>query len=111
MDRRVQRVADYMREELSRPLTIMECSASVNLSPSRLTHIFKADLGTPPSKYLRTVRMEKAKELLESSFLSIKEIMVRVGMSDKSHFTREFKRSYAVTPSQYRARSAGAGSR
>jgi AraC-like DNA-binding protein len=104
MDRRVEKVVDYMREELSRPLTITDCSASVNLSPSRLAHIFKAELSLPPAKYLRSIRMQQAKALLETSFLSVKEVMFKIGVSDKSHFTREFKRTYGVTPSQCRAR-------
>ena len=52
--------------------------------------------------------MESAKHLLESSFLSIKEIAHRVGLNDESHFVRDFKKAYGVPPSLYRLRSHGA---
>jgi hypothetical protein len=46
--------------------------------------------------------MERAKNLLESSFLSVKEIAYRVGMNDESHFVRDFKATYGSSPSCYR---------
>jgi AraC-like DNA-binding protein len=46
--------------------------------------------------------MQKAKYLLETTFLGVKQIMAHVGMHDRSHFDREFKRVYDLTPFQYR---------
>ena len=46
--------------------------------------------------------MERAKELLETSFLSVKEIAHRVGLNDESHFVRDFKMIYGLTPISYR---------
>jgi len=48
---------------------------TINLSPSWLCHLFKTDMGTSPDHFLATVRLEKAKCLLENSFLSMKEVM------------------------------------
>jgi len=48
--------------------------------------------------------MKQAKELLETSYLSVKEVMVQVGVTDESHFVRDFKRSYGYTPAKYRER-------
>ena len=53
-------------------------------------------------QFLKTYRLEKACELLETTLLSIKEITAQVGVKDESHFMRDFKKSYSVTPSQYR---------
>jgi len=50
--------------------------------------------------------MRQAKKLLETTFMSVKEIMGRVGISDKSHFLRDFKRDHGATPAQHRARLA-----
>jgi AraC-like DNA-binding protein len=49
--------------------------------------------------------VKKARELLETTSLSIKEIRLRVGMSDESHFTRYFKKAIGVTPSRHRAKA------
>jgi len=58
----------------------------------------------PPIRYLRLLRMERAKVLLESSFLSVKEIAFQVGLNDESHFVRDFKSAYGYSPALYRSR-------
>jgi hypothetical protein len=60
-------------------------------------------VGVPPIKYLRLLRMERAKGLLESSFLSVKEIAFQVGLNDESHFVRDFKSTYGFSPAIYRS--------
>jgi len=62
-------------------------------------------MGTSPERFLTQVRLEKAKQLLETEFLTVKEVMNQVGMSDASYFTRTFKAAYGVTPAKYRDRS------
>ncbi len=99
-----------MREDVRGELSLSEFAQSVNLSVWRLCHIFKTDVGMPPMRYLRLLRMERAKDLLESSFLSVKEIAFRVGLNDESHFVRDFKSTYGSSPALYRShfrRSAG----
>ena len=91
-----------MREDVRGELSLSEFAQSVNLSVWRLCHIFKSDVGMPPMRYLRVLRMELAKDLLESSFLSVKEIGYRVGLNDESHFVRDFKATYGSSPSCYR---------
>lgn len=92
-----------MRADVRGELTLTEFAQSVNLSVWRLSHIFKSDVGMPPIKYLKLLRMERAKGLLESSFLSVKEIAFRVGLNDESHFVRDFKSTYGYSPTTYRA--------
>lgn len=104
VDRRVQAVIDYMLEDLSRPLRLGDIAHSVNLSASRLQHLFKADTKMTAAQYLKSLRMQRAKELLDSTFLNTKEIMQRVGMKDESHFVREFKKIYGLPPGSYRQR-------
>ncbi len=93
-----------MREDVRGELSLGEFAQSVNLSVWRLCHIFKSDVGMPPIRYLRLLRMERAKDLLESSFLSVKEIAYQVGLNDESHFVRDFKSTYGFSPALYRTR-------
>ena len=102
MDHRLQRVIAQMKEHLHRGWPAGRFARLVNLSPSRLHQVFKEELGLPPAKYLRRLRMEQARELLESSYLSVKEVMARVGVLDESHFVRDFKKAYGLTPAKYR---------
>lgn len=102
MDKRVEKIIQMMREDVSGELSLSEFAQSVNLSVWRLCHVFKSDVGMPPMRYLRLLRMERAKDLLESSFLSVKEIGFRVGLTDESHFVRDFKATYGLSPACYR---------
>lgn len=110
MDPRVQKILALMREEFRREPSLTEMAQSVNLSPSRLRYLFKTHVGIPPAQYLRAFRMQRAKELLETTFLSVKEIRSTIGVNDHSHFIREFKKSYGMTPAQYRSSLANSES-
>jgi AraC-like DNA-binding protein len=111
LDKRVEKILEKMRDDVRGELSLAEFAQSVNLSIWRLSHIFKTDVGMPPIKYLRLLRMERAKGLLESSFLSVKEIAYQVGVNDESHFVRDFKSTYGYSPAIYRShfRSNGNG--
>lgn len=113
LDKRVEKILEMMRADVRGEVSLAEFAQSVNLSVWRLCHIFKSDVGVPPIKYLRLLRMERAKGLLESSFLSVKEIAYQVGLNDESHFVRDFKTTYGYSPAIYRAQfrhsSAGNG--
>jgi transcriptional regulator GlxA family with amidase domain len=67
-----------------------------------LRHLFKAETGETPTQFLKEVRLRDAERLLLTTFLSVKEIMNRVGFLDESHFGHEFKRMYGLAPSKYR---------
>jgi AraC-like DNA-binding protein len=103
LDKRVEKIIQMMREDVRGELSLSEFAQSVNLSVWRLCHIFKSDVGMPPIRYLRLLRMERAKDLLESSFLSVKEIAYQVGLNDESHFVRDFKSTYGFSPALYRS--------
>jgi two-component system response regulator YesN len=104
MDHRVQKVLRLIKEDLSRRLTPGEIARAVNLSPAHLRYLFKAETGMSIMQYQKALRMDEARRLLESTFLSGKEIMSRIGITDESHFVRDFKQNYGITPAQYRAR-------
>ena len=103
MEPRIQRAIRLMTVDLRRELSLNELAQSVNLSESRLRHLFKAETGVSPIQYLKAQRMQKAQKLLETTFLSVKEVMLKVGVKDKSHFIRDFKKASGFSPSRYRA--------
>ena len=105
MDYRVKKVIALMEEYLHKGWATSKLVQFVNISPSRLHRLFKDETGLPPARYLHLLRMERAKEILETSCLSVKEVMTLVGVTDESHFVRDFKKSYGLTPAKYRERS------
>ena len=102
MDQRVERVKTLIENNFDRDLSVSEMARFVNLSVSHLQHLFKNEIGLSPAHYVQTLRLKKATELLESSSLSIKQIMIRIGTKDRSNFERRFKQAYKLTPVQYR---------
>lgn len=107
LDRRVQKVQRMMRDSPSERRSLGEYAESVNLSVWRLCRIFRAQTGMSPIEYLRSLKMERARQLLQTSFLSVRDIARQVGLGDASHFVRDFKNTYGVTPAQYRNMSEG----
>jgi len=81
---------------------IRELATIVNLSPGRLAHLFKSEVGVSPQRYVNNVRLEKAKALLESGLLSVKEISSQIAFPNVSSFCRSFKARYGTTPREYR---------
>ena len=109
MDHRIKRVIVEMEKHLDSELSLEVLAQSVNLSTSRFRHLFKAETGTTPAQYLKSLRMSRAKKLVETTFLNIKQIRSSIGVRDKGHFAKDFERSYGLTPTQYRARIRGDG--
>ena len=91
-----------IESNFDRDLPVSEMARFVNLSVSHLQHLFKNDLDQSPARYVQVLRMERARELLESSSLSVKQILIRIGVKDRSNFERRFKQVYKLTPVQYR---------
>ena len=102
MEPRIRNIILLMTVDLRRELQLDELAHSLNLSESRLRHLFKKEMGISPVQYLKKQRMLKAKELLEKTYLSVKEVMLRVGISDQSHFVKDFKKVYGLSPAKYR---------
>ena len=104
MDQRVQAVLNLLDQASSQKQSVEKLADAVNLSPSHLRRLFKAETGTPLNQYVKSLRLEKSKELMKHTFLNMKQIMFAVGIKDKSQFARDFKRLTGITPTQYAAR-------
>ena len=104
MDRRIEIVILKLEND---PVgcQLSKLASMVNLSPSRLRHLFKQETGLTPSQYLKQARLRKAEVLLRTSFLTIKEIANHVGLTSAGHFVREFRKLYGLSPTAYRQRN------
>ncbi len=101
-DRRMLLVLMLVNDSARRRLLIGDIARAVNLSPGRLAHLFKNEIGVSPQRYLNNIRLDKAKECLENGVLSVKEIAAEVGIPNVSGFCRSFKARYGTTPKEYR---------
>ena len=87
-------------------MPLADVARELNLSSSRLRHILRDATGVSPSRYVKQQRLMRAKELLENTFLSVKEVMSSAGLTDMSHFVRDYKLTFGETPSQTRDRAS-----
>lgn len=98
----VRRVTDYLEADLARNVTLAELSAIAELSSCHFCRAFKQSLGLAPHQWLRARRMEKARELLETTDLPVIEVGALVGLENPSAFATAFRRHVGASPSAYR---------
>ena len=91
-----------MQRDLASPLRMPALAAEFGLSPRTLDRRFREATGRPPLAWLQDLRIRSAKELLEATNLSVKEIAFRVGYQDQGHFARLFTRGMTIGPGEYR---------
>src|ERR1700686_168725 len=91
---RVQIAIDFMNDNFQRRVSLTELARVANLSRSHLSRLFKTETKLSPWEYLIRLRMEKARQLLTTSPLSIKQIMAEVGYDNRSNFVRHFRRYF-----------------
>ncbi len=104
----IGQVVRYMEEHFNDPeISITALADAFDLSTTRFSLSFKDKTGMSPLDYLTLLRVEKAKELLAATNLTIRDISVQVGYYDSGSFIRRFKQVTGETPLQYR-RSRGA---
>jgi len=104
IDYRIIEVIEYIESNLQSGLELSDIAELVGLSTSRMRYIFTSAVGMSPMRYVRFRRMQLAKGLLEETLFSVKEVMVKVGLNDASHFVRDFRNQYGLTPKKYRSR-------
>jgi transcriptional regulator GlxA family with amidase domain len=102
MDPRIQRIIGLLEENLHRQLPSGEITDAVNLSLQHLRCLFRTETGEPLARFQKAIRLREARKLLQDTSLNIKEIRLKVGIMDESHFVRDFKRMYGITPMRYR---------
>src|SRR6185295_9812821 len=103
LDSRIQRLLALMEQNPGERLSLSDMADVVGLSPSRLRHKFKAEIGITPTSYLQQLRLQRARELLKRESLSVKEVRAAVGIGSDSFFAHQFKRAYGIPPSKSRS--------
>lgn len=96
------KVAKYIKDNHAHRLTVTQLAGVANMSASNLHAIFKQSMGTSPMAYLMQFRLSLAAEMLCGTHLTVAEIAESVGMYDQFYFSKCFKKSYGVSPLQYR---------
>jgi two-component system response regulator YesN len=95
----------YMHEHYAEEITRGELAASLSINERYLTRCFRDETGLTPFAYLTRYRLKQARDLLDTTTLSITEIAQITGFADSSHFSRTFQKEVGVAPRVYRSRA------
>ena len=95
-------IVRYMQEHLKEEISLNVLADEFYLSAQYISQLFKNEIGVNFLAYLTNIRMEQAKKLLLSSDDTVAKIAEKSGYADYRVFTKAFKKSEGVTPSQYR---------
>ena len=98
----VAKAKAYINANFHKEISLDDVSREVEISPYYFSKLFKEETGENFIEYVTAIRMEKAKELLQNSSLSMKEICAQVGYTDPNYFSRTFKKNVGVTPTEYK---------
>lgn len=102
MDIRILKTIRYLEENASARLTVRELANRVELSESRLQHLFKSEVLLTIRAFIRLQRLHTAAHLITSTDERISQICFAVGFTDVSNFDHVFKREFGVSPREFR---------
>ncbi len=98
----MKRITDDMEHSFAEKYDAARFARMLKMSVSRFNHLFKETVGKSPYAYFLELRLDNAAALLESTDLKIKDVAEQCGFEDALYFTQAFKKSKALTPTQYR---------
>ncbi len=98
----IDKAKEYIGARYNKDISLDDVSREVDISPYYFSKIFKEETGENFIEYVTNIRISKAKDLLQNSELSMKEICAEVGYSDPNYFSRTFKKNVGVTPTEYK---------
>lgn len=99
----LETAAQFMRANISKPVTLQEIAASVNMSHYHFSRLFKKAYGYSPYEYLLLARINKAKHLLKTTDLPIKTVAQQVGYLNASTFSSAFTAKVGLPPKTFRS--------
>ncbi len=101
-ERIINKIVRFVQNHLAEEISLSVLAEEFHFSTQYVSQLFKNEIGVNFLTYLTNIRMEKAKKLLLSTDLPIAEVSEQTGYGDYRVFTKVFKKSEGVTPSQYR---------
>jgi len=105
VDPRIRKGMDFLTTHLAEPFSEERLAFSAGLSPSRLRHLFRSQVGDSPRHFLEKQRLRRAKDLLALSRQTISEIALELGFASPFYFSLRFKKSTGESPRAFRDRA------
>jgi AraC family transcriptional regulator of arabinose operon len=103
----LERAMRYLESRIDGTIQVAELAQLVGMSPSHLSALFRKATGGGPGAFHTSVKMARARELLDTTALPVGDVAVAVGYTDPLYFSRHFRRVHGVNPTTYRAQHKG----
>lgn len=103
IERQIKQAVRWLSYQYAQQISIEDLARSLGYHRTHLSKMFKQVTGISPMQFLLKVRMERAKELLNGEIhLSIDQVASSVGYSDALYFSKQFRKTFGLSPSEYR---------
>lgn len=103
---RFNKLHDWMLVNLNKPLTVDRLAQQAGMSPRNFARVFSAQTGMTPANYVETLRLDRAREVLESGEDSMEQVAEVSGFCSEDRMRRAFRRRFGISPIQYRSHFA-----
>jgi transcriptional regulator GlxA family with amidase domain len=100
----VRRILNHIEDNLETTTRVADLAAVTRLSVSRFAHAFRASFDASPAALIRRQRVDRARQMLLTSRLSLAEIALACGFADQAHMSRLFRRHMDLPPARWRER-------
>ncbi|MDH6170202.1 AraC family transcriptional regulator [Variovorax boronicumulans] len=97
-----RRAVDFLGSRLAKDVSIEDVARECRLSRSHFIKAFKASVGLPPHQWVLLQRVERAKQLMQGTAMTLADIAVEVGFNDQSHLTRRFRQAVGTAPAAWK---------
>lgn len=101
-DRQLLQVTDFINDRLVDDIKLSDLAQLLGVSPFHFSRLFKQSMGITPHQYLLQQRLERAKQLLKQTELSVMEIAMLCGFSSHSHLGKCLRQHTGMTPKSFR---------
>jgi AraC family transcriptional regulator, transcriptional activator for feuABC-ybbA operon len=101
---KVEKIIEYMHQNLNVKVTLPELSTLVQMTPFYMSRTFKEATGYTIIEYFNKLKIDKSKELLIEGNKKIKEVAKELGFVDEFYFSRMFKKAEGMNPSEFCSR-------
>jgi AraC-like DNA-binding protein len=105
--RYIEKAVEYMKERISKQLSLDDLAQYINVSKSHLITLFNKTKGYPPLEYFLRMKIQQACRELDFTEQTIKEISIRLGFTDPYYFSRQFRKVMGQSPASYRKTTKG----
>jgi AraC-like DNA-binding protein len=106
---RVEAAMRFIEENAARRLSVAAVARHVAMSASHFAHRFRDVASVTPMRFVKHVRLERARQLIVGGGLNAQQAADEVGYASAAHFTRDFKRQFGLAPRAYARAFAGSG--